>query len=84
MTFTKIENYDGQKGYLAGGITKLNVVEFKGFKYLIDDDFLAYRVVSVNEKIDTAVAAKITNQDLVNKIYEQHCSDLEARLEANS
>jgi len=82
MSYVKIENYDGQKGYLIDSRFRLGGIELEdGVSYLIElntpDEDRIFRVVKEDIINATALAVEITNQERKNAIMRQYGEHLE-------
>ena len=93
MKNTKIENYCGKKGYIAGTNTRLEALERDGITYLIDSGLASldsnqtiYRIHKVDEASDTAVAVPVTDSKLIQSIerelIESSVMEFEAEFES--
>ncbi|MBS3098917.1 hypothetical protein J4462_01760 [Candidatus Pacearchaeota archaeon] len=77
MVFTRVDNYDGRKGYV--GEERIEVWTIRGIKYLLTDTkplldpttkqlmpnlggYKVYRVIKENLETDNAIVQRITNQ----------------------
>jgi hypothetical protein len=81
MGFVRIDNYDGDKGYLPNDTASFTVVERKKVKFLVNFDEVenppgfAYRII--RESSETAIATKVTNKKLLGALEKKFFSDAE-------
>ena len=82
MRIVNIHNYDGKSGSLDD--RKLGSVSFEGFNYLVGGSGaevtgVAYRIMSSNISLDTAVVAEVKSKTLLDRLNTKYVTDLKKR-----